>query len=552
MTRSLLPRAFGVRRLRCAALALFAAGCDPQLRAGDDALDAAPELGPPPGPVLAFDAGSSQDASSLDASIDAAMAEQDAAREPVGLWSLGVRLPEPPPNGGDPERGRWQLLHGNYLSCGFPYRLLDNPIGRALLAADAGPRLPGRSGKNAELPYYLNVFETADGVEVMNQNCLLCHAGHFNGALVVGLGDSTRDFTDVGQGISLGPQLRTFARLLGATGPELANLDKMLAVEKAVAARGGMPAVGTNPAAVIAVILAEHKNFETLAWSETPLRHAAFLNHDGTERPRAIFTADPPPWWRVHKKNALFYNGMQRGAKRGAMAAASGFCVDSRQEFERVDALYRDIHAYIESLRAPVYPFPIDAALAARGRPVFEARCAGCHGSYADDPRADERDTYPNLLIPLEVVQTDPVIAEIGSVHAVGAFDDFNASLLGSITRLEPATPFPGYTPAPLDGIWATAPYLHNGSVPTLEALLDSSRRPKYWKRIDYDSTHFDQDTLGFPYVDLPYGQSTAPDAERKYIYDTTVWSQGNGGHTFGDALTHEERRALLEYLKTL
>jgi mono/diheme cytochrome c family protein len=534
-------------RVCAGGLFLLLAACHTESLVGPEPTDLSPDSSPP---AAIMDAGEwkappVRDASSLDAG------RVDAAQR-AGLWELGVQLPEPPPNGGDPELGRWQLLNGSYLSCGIPYRLLDNPITRALLGEDTGERLPGRSGKNADMAYYINVFETVDGAEVMNQNCLLCHAGYFNGTLIEGLGDSTRDFTGAGPGASRGPSLRTFALLLGATPAELANLDKVLAVDKAVTPRGGMQTVGTNPADAIAVVLGEHKNFETLGWSEQPLRHAVFLNDDGTERPNAMFTADPPPWWRVHKKNALFYNGMQRGAARGTMAAASGFCVDSKQEFDRIDVLFRDIHAYVESLRAPLYPFPIDAALAASGKPVFEQRCAGCHGTYDDDPRADELDTYPNLLIPLAAVQTDPVIAEIGRVHAIGAFDDYNASILGSVTPLEPAKPFPGYTPAPLDGIWATAPYLHNGSVPTLEAVLDSSRRPKYWKRVDYDSTHFEQDTLGFPYVELPYGQSEAPAAERKFIYDTTVWSQTNGGHTFGDALSAEERRALLEYLKTL
>jgi hypothetical protein len=109
-----------------------------------------------------------------------------------------------------------------------------------------------------------------------------------------------------------------------------------------------------------------------------------------------------------------------------------------------------------------------------------------------------------------------------------------------------------GYVAPPLDGIWATAPYFHNASVPTIELVLDSSARPTYWKRVDYESTNYDWDTLGWPYEVLDHGQDTASVSERKYIYDTTKPSHGNGGHSFGDDLDAQQRAAVIEYLKTL
>ena len=59
-----------------------------------------------------------------------------------------------------------------------------------------------------------------------------------------------------------------------------------------------------------------------------------------------------------------------------------------------------------------------------------------------------------------------------------------------------------GYVATPLTGVWATAPYLHNGSVPTLAALLDSTTRPKYWSRKygtngSYDSNDYDEHAVG-------------------------------------------------------
>ena len=88
--------------------------------------------------------------------------------------------------------------------------------------------------------------------------------------------------------------------------------------------------------------------------------------------------------------------------------------------------------------------------------------------------------------------------------------------------------------------------------VPTVELVLNSKARPAVWKRVDLDSTHFDENALGWPWIKPPYSQADAPAAEQKFIYDTSYWSQSSAGHTFGDHLTDAERRSVIEYLKTL
>jgi mono/diheme cytochrome c family protein len=231
------------------------------------------------------------------------------------------------------------------------------------------------------------------------------------------------------------------------------------------------------------------------------------------------------------------------------MAVASSLCIESVEEAEAIDVYFNDINAYIYSLRAPAYPFEIDETLAAQGLGVFMDHCAGCHGTYAD---TDDEETYPNLLIPLEEIGTDPVVALGGTDYAPYLVDWFNGTFWGSIIKLEPGDPFSGYVPPPLDGIWATGPFLHNGSVPNIALVLDSSQRPTYWKRVDFDSSNFDPEKLGWPYIELDYGQDGAEAYERKYIYDTTFIAHGNQGHRYGDELSDEARRAVLEYLKTL
>ena len=102
--------------------------------------------------------------------------------------------------------------------------------------------------------------------------------------------------------------------------------------------------------------------------------------------------------------------------------------------------------------------------------------------------------------------------------------------------------------------MWATAPYFHNGSVPTLEHVLNSKSRPAIYTRSfrtgveDYDPVK-----VGWKItvLDRP-ADPKLPAHERRKIYDTTQPGRGNAGHPFGDKLTNEERRAVIEYLKTL
>ncbi len=475
----------------------------------------------------------------------------------VGYWNDGVELPAEAQVAGDPVRGRELLLNGEFMTCGIPFKLWENPAFSELIAGSFGgapdaPRIADRSGKNAEMPYFLNVFEAPNGAEVVNANCLLCHGGQFDGDLVVGLGNATADFTaGAGGGNTSLPLDDDVLDLLGLDEAEKAELRKTFARGSVLGPLTDMPAIGMNPAEMFAVILMVHHDRDTLEWSDEEVTPLVIYDEDGMpmDRDSVRITSDPPPWWRAHKKNALFYNGMARGDHRGTMALATSVCVDDVDRARQVDEWFTDIQAFVSSVRPPQYKRPIDRALADEGHELFLQNCAGCHGTYREP---NEDDWYPNLIFPLDVVGTDPVIANAGVVHAPQLVEWYNASFYGGITRMEPNDPFPGYMPPPLDGIWATAPYLHNGSVPTIELVLNSTARPKYWRRVDLDSTNFDDEALGWPWIEVPYSWADAPEDEKRFVYDTTTFSQSNAGHIFGDHLTDAERRAVLEYLKTL
>ncbi len=96
------------------------------------------------------------------------------------------------------------------------------------------------------------------------------------------------------------------------------------------------------------------------------------------------------------------------------------------------------------------------------------------------------------------------------------------------------------YRARPLNGIWATGPFLHNGSVPSLQAmLLPPEKRPNTFY---VGSREIDAESVGF--VDKA--------SERTMLFDTQIDGNSNAGHTYGTGLSAGDRRALLEYLKSL
>jgi hypothetical protein len=120
----------------------------------------------------------------------------------------------------------------------------------------------------------------------------------------------------------------------------------------------------------------------------------------------------------------------------------------------------------------------------------------------------------------------------------------FNTSWFAKGDHPAKLVPFNGYIAPPLDGVWITAPYLHNGSVPDLESLLNSKIRPAYWSR-NFSRPEYDYEKLGWKY-------KREENKEGRLVYNTTLPGYGNYGHTYGDKLSNPERLAVIEYLKTL
>jgi hypothetical protein len=467
--------------------------------------------------------------------------------------------------------------------------------------------LPGEdpnltNGGSGQLPAALTQMREADGrySGMLAFNCHWCHSGQV-GLASEGSGLGTMYGTN--SLVEIGAAFRDYLNGLGAILPIAANKTR-----------------GSGDILLYPAIVA------------LDVDRASHFNDSLLTAPSGG-TADFPTWWNVGHRTRRFHDGsfamddprpvmgfvMPIGSPAHLVDLAAG-----RQWIEERD---QDVQVWIEALRSPVYPLPLDGALAQAGAILFHNKnlwaeglqnavprpaggngsCASCHGVYSPRFVHDARylDT-PDLegiaayVVPLTIVDTDP--ARYNSLDA-GLKDSLRFTWWAYGTNETPGKGFGvtepgGYLAPPLYGIWASAPYFHNGSVPNLWEVLKPVDRKTIWRRVSapapaadprafmgFDpSFHraYDAEKVGWKYDALPCGSPifephldctpeknnpgaqtwfawnlsqpplTEADLEKRKIYNTRKYSQSNQGHAFTAVLTDGERRALLEYLKTL
>jgi mono/diheme cytochrome c family protein len=359
-------------------------------------------------------------------------------------------------------------------------------------------------------------------------------------------------------------------------------------------------------------------------------------------------TEDPPVWWNLgHRPRKFFAATVPVDSTRAELAFY--WPLDKSFELEAAEQWILDHHddsnAWILSQKSPLYPSsvrPVDTKLAERGAVLFHTKnlwdlalhnsvpppdggngsCASCHGAYS--PRYVNDSSFlenPQLegiaanVAAIAVINTDTArmdgeteaVAEASTSNWFSYRDQPECAIQTAAKLTHPK----GYLAPPLYGVWASAPYFHNGSVPNVWEVLKSSDRKPVWRRIskappdgmpkmimgfDTDLRRaYDHDKMGWKYEELAcgHGNGTIPfvdcdpldpfaktipqevmaavdrdaalafnllnvpivtDAqiEARKIYNTHKYSQSNTGHEFTDVLTDDERRALVEYLKTL
>ena len=356
-----------------------------------------------------------------------------------------------------------------------------------------------------------------DGAGGWAMNCLACHTGRVAGRTILGAPNSLYALQ------TLTEEVRAVKFELGK---RLTHMDK----GSLLYPLGG--SVGTTNAVMFGQIL--------LAYRDPDLT----FHKDRALPPPTHHDMDAPPWWHYKLKTRLYADGFVPKSSRALMQ----FLLIPRNgpdKFAAWESEFRDIEAWITALEPPRYPFAVDRAAAEAGRGVFNDHCARCHGRY-DGPNGAV--SWPEKTVPLDVVGTDPVRLQAISVEGRRKY---GTSWFTEFGKLAVVADPGGYVAPPLTGLWASAPYLHNGSVPTLRHVLHAAERPVVWRRsID----GYDQDRVGLDVrelTDVPEADRDDPRARRRY-FDTRLPGKSAAGHTFPEALDEPQKRAVLEYLKTL
>ena len=374
----------------------------------------------------------------------------------------------------------------------------------------------------------LGMIVEKDGSYAMS--CLICHAGAVEGKTILGLPGNSLDFS------SLFEDTAATITILHGTKPGNPPFTQGL-----LFLTGGKAAARVEyPEGLLG---ASRGNFNSFTFS---VNFLSLRDPDLNMRDKPLdlkplnHYIDPPPLWHAAKKKTFYTDGFAAKSVRALMQ----FSLDPSFEpalFKSWEEDYKKIYEWLHTLESPRYTGVIDKNLAARGQQIYSQTCAVCHGTPG---RGGE---YPNTVVPIEIVNTDR-----GRLDGLSAEfkKHFSGSWMGKYGETNVTTESKGYVAPPLDGIWASAPYFHNGSVPTVYHVLFPDERPTVWRVKDYSS--YDHTRLGFLVDEYKRMPETSTLTEKRKYYDTTRETMSNRGHPFADVLSKEQKLSLLEYLKSL
>lgn len=231
---------------------------------------------------------------------------------------------------------------------------------------------------------------------------------------------------------------------------------------------------------------------------------------------------------KQHQEFAYHWDGLETSLTETVQTGAIGD--GATKESIDIEGLKR-VEDFITQLDPPKYPFPINQTLASKGSEIFANTCASCHAF------GGER---TGTVILVEEVGTDRHRLDMWTQEAADTYNQLAEGYEWDFDNLRKTN---GYVAISLDGLWLRAPYLHNGSVPSLQDLLEKpdNRTNVFYRGYDV----YDPVKVGFV--------SNNSEAEKVgFKYDTNIPANSNQGHIYGTDLLAEDKQALIEYLKTL
>jgi mono/diheme cytochrome c family protein len=432
---------------------------------------------------------------------------------------------EPPPGSTPAERGLWFLLNKPYMARDVSQADFDSlwrvwpeplrseaekasPLDRRAMAFRryGFVELPGRSAP-------MGFVVDPDGQWAMN--CLACHGGKLEGKPIPGLPNSHFAMQTWAQDVvnyRVQVQHQPRSRYLQSLAVPLSRSN------------------GTTNAQIFSVVFTTLRDSDLAIRKGNDIHVPKMVHHD----------LDAPPFWNLKKKRMIYIDGFVEKSHRVIMQFVL-LPSNKAETIKNWENDYRDVLAFAESMSPPAYPGAIDQDLARRGQVIYQANCASCHGTYGTTGK------YPEKTVPIDEVGTDRRRLDGMPIEHRKFFQQGWMGEEGDVEVVEKPT---GYVAPPLDGIWASAPYLHNGSVPTLWHLLNPTRRPAVWKRTE---DGYDHSKMGLEVAEFNKMPSEVRSADdRRTYFDTSLPGKSAQGHDFPDALTEDQKKMVLEYLKSL
>ena len=410
------------------------------------------------------------------------------------------------------------------------------------------------------------IVQTEDG-DGLVFSCAACHVSELFGRPVIGLSNRQarpNAFFHIAQPLVAAVPPEEFAELTGADAGETAMYGRFAAALGAVGTKEPESLGLDTSLAQVGLSLARRQPDENATLDDFLAQHPAPNVLDSL-----VADSKPAVWWTTKYKtrwlsdgsivsgNPIFTNFLWNEIGRGAELSALQGWLDAQQ------IVSDELTVAVFATEAPRWTDwfgveGIDEAEAMAGEAIFLDQCADCHGVYekawssegaaALDPAARLATTrvlyHPTT--PRRDVGTSPSRAQGMEGLAEGLNRLSVSQWMGA--RVEVGE---GYVPPPLDGVWARYPYLHNGSVPTLCALLSpaAARPGSFVQGPSRDpATDYDADCVGYPVGEaIPASWFEIEDG----LYDTTGAGRSNAGHeTFTGS--EEERSQLIAFLKTL